>query len=63
MNQDPYAVANWVDKNTQWVCHFDNLTGKDDFMTDIELLLQLHYMVISTNLGRILIYKWYRNNR
>lgn len=63
LTEFPYALDEWVDRNCSYVCHYDNLTGKDDFMTDIELLMNLPYLVISTNLGRILVYKWERKTK
>ena len=36
------------------------MLGDDDFVTDLELFDSMHYLVIATNNGRMLVYKWDR---
>ena len=37
---------------------FEDLTSKEDFVTDVLLFDHLHYIVLSTNYGNIRVYKW-----
>jgi hypothetical protein len=42
------------------ICKYKGLTEDDDFVTDIKLVNRLHYLVVSTNMGAIEVYKWDR---
>jgi WD40 repeat protein len=42
---------------------FEDLTSKEDFVTDILLFDRLHYIVLATNFGNIRIFKWDRKKR
>lgn len=50
-------------ENCKPICEYHNLTGEDDFVTDVELLDHMHYLVVATNLGRVLVYKWDRKSK
>lgn len=50
-------------ENCRPICDFTNLSGTDDFITDLLLLEHIHYLVLTTNSGRILVFKWDRKSR
>jgi WD40 repeat protein len=47
----------------QPICSYEDSTDKDDFVTDIKLVNGLHYLVASTNMGCIHVFKWDRKTR
>lgn len=42
--------------SVQFEC--DQISSKEDFITDLLIYNEMHYFVISTNYGNISVYKW-----
>jgi hypothetical protein len=47
-------------ENTSSICEFQDLTSKEDYITDVLLCSVLNYFVVATHFGNIKVFKWER---
>ena len=53
-----FKIKNKPWENVKKVVDFPDLVTEEDFIIDILFFNVLHYIVVATNLGNLIVYKW-----